>query len=82
MTQRNARLVGTTYLDANHDGIRNKNEYGIVGLRAVLVTPDGKIAARSTSNREGEYEFNNVIANQYLLGFEKDFCPLGLVFKH
>jgi hypothetical protein len=64
-----AVLRGRVWDDANHDGIRQDTERGYSGLTVTLYTGRVQIVATAITSATGEYEFTNLQALSYTVGF-------------
>jgi len=58
------------WFDANQNGIQDNGEVGVNDIRVILLNSNGEEISRTTTNNNGEYLFNNIIAGEYTLRFE------------
>lgn len=69
--QGNGSLAGYVFFDANHNGVRDPAfDYGIAGATVVLTGSDNQgnaINRRTTTARDGLYQFDNLPAGVYQL---------------
>ena len=66
------------WLDANRNGLQDNGEAGMGNIRVILLNPDGTEVARTTTNANGEYSFENIDAGDYSIKFEN--LPTGNTF--
>ena len=67
-----SRLIGDrVWHDANHDGVQNSGELGILSMFVDLYTCDGTFVARDTTDAAGLYAFLNQPVGDYKLLFMK-----------
>jgi protocatechuate 3,4-dioxygenase beta subunit len=62
-------VEGRYFLDADRNGVDN-GEAGVAGKLVTLSKADGTVVATATTDANGHYVFNNVVAGNYVLGFE------------
>jgi hypothetical protein len=55
--------------DLNGNGIQDAGEQGIGGVIVRLMNPNGTIAATTTTNASGVYQFTNILAGSYYIRF-------------
>jgi len=63
-------LSGLAWCDTNGDGLRNVGEPFIDSLIIKLLTTDGALVSRDTTNANGEYSFDNVSVGKYFIQFD------------
>lgn len=56
--------------DLDDDGVQDPNEPGIEGVNVYLRDCQGVVIAQTTTDANGNYTFNNVLAGEYSLLFE------------
>lgn len=67
----NGVIRGKAWLDANKDGM--KEDTGIANMEVMLINSEtGDIVANTTTNAEGEYTFQSLKSDRYLVGFKYD----------
>ena len=72
-------------MDANSDGVQDKNEKGLSGITVKLKTDDGKLVDKDKTNSKGEYEFDDLCAGDYTVyvddedvaGYTQTYDPDG-----
>ena len=72
---RPANISGQVRLDDDRDGDLNDTEKGIAGLTITLYTDpsgdgdpaDGVVVTTTTTNAQGDYQFNNVLPSNYVV---------------
>jgi hypothetical protein len=57
------------WYDTNRDGIQDSDENGVSDVIVVLYDSNGSVIKRTTTDSSGEYNFNNLSAGIYSLGF-------------
>ena len=65
--------------DLNRNGLQDPDEPGIPGVGLTLRTSEGDEIARTTSGREGGYEFNGLCAGAYVVEVVDETLPDGFV---
>jgi len=69
-TVSNFEVNGRVWNDTNGNGIQDTGEGGVANITVVLYDSDGlSVINRTTTDSEGEYSINNIVAGSYLLGF-------------
>ncbi|MDX9913811.1 MAG: SdrD B-like domain-containing protein [Candidatus Moranbacteria bacterium] len=53
------------WLDANSDGVQDKGEKGLSGISVKLKKDNGKLVDKETTNKKGEYEFDDLCEGDY-----------------
>ncbi len=67
--EKNGEISGKAWIDSNKDGIKDNN--GIANMEVLLMNPtDGKIEASTKTNANGEYTFQNLKTDGYLVAFK------------
>lgn len=64
-------IAGQVWDDANRDGIRDPNEYGLADVQVNLLNSSDEVQATRFTNNAGEYEFLNLTAGTYTVEFVK-----------
>ena len=70
-----ATLTGTVFTDQNADGVQEKGDAGLGGVKVSLLDANGKVAATATTDANGVYSFTNLAPGQYAA---KIALPAGL----
>ena len=66
-------ISGTVWVDENKDGVPNNKENKLANLKVQLYTEDGEKAVKTTTtNKIGEYSFNNIAKGNYVVMFSYD----------
>jgi len=73
----NGSLGDRVWIDANGDGIQNIGEVGLGGVTVNLLNGSGGFLATTTTDGNGIYGFNNLVAGNYIVEF---VLPSGRVF--
>ncbi|MEY3122044.1 MAG: hypothetical protein RI993_869, partial [Pseudomonadota bacterium] len=68
---RKASIGDRVWEDSNHNGIQDKGEFNIKGIRVSLLDANGNIIANTTTNSSGNYLFSNLDPGTYSLRFDK-----------
>ncbi len=76
LEQRTINVVGTTFCDANQDGIQNEGDSSLSNVGVFLLNSDNVIIANLTTNVDGHFHFDNLVAGSYDVRFEP---PVGHV---
>jgi hypothetical protein len=71
-----ATISGTTFNDANGNGLFDAGEAGMPGVAVQLKTSAGSLVASTTSDASGNFLFHNVAAGQYVVS---EIVPSGFV---
>ena len=66
------------WYDTNRNGLQDSEERGVDGVIVVLYDTIGNVIARTTTNSNGEYYFNNLSSGNYSLGFMN--LPTNYIF--
>ena len=75
------KITGTAWIDENKDGKRDNTEQILPNIQVILLNKDGKSIVKdvdtnenkiTTTNSNGEYEFNNLLNGEYLVLFIYD----------
>ncbi|RXK17221.1 SdrD B-like domain-containing protein, partial [Macrococcus sp. DPC7161] len=69
------KLGDFVWNDLNHNGVQDIGEPGIEDVTVSLVKPDGSIV-KTTTDKNGHYEFNNLPKGTYTIYFE---TPAGMI---
>jgi YVTN family beta-propeller protein len=64
-------ISGTKFLDNNGNGIQDCGEHGISGVTIELLNSTGQLIARTTTDRNGGYEFDRLKAGVYTVQEEE-----------
>lgn len=73
-----ARLGDKVWFDADVDGVQDANETGIAGVTVTLYNSLGTAIATTTTDANGNYQFANLAAGDYSVGFSN--LPAGYSF--
>jgi protocatechuate 3,4-dioxygenase beta subunit len=60
-----ASLSGHVYRDDNDDGVRQSNEVALAGVSIRLLTDSGALVAETTTDSNGQYQFQNLRKGTY-----------------
>jgi len=71
-------LGDRVWLDANGDGVQDRNEHGMAGVVVELQQCDGTTMATTTSDDTGSYQFTHLAGGSYQLLFQR---PEDYVFS-
>ncbi|QIK63285.1 DUF11 domain-containing protein [Leucobacter viscericola] len=58
-----------TWVDANKNGVQDKGEDPLAGVSVILYGSDGTELARTTTDKNGYYHFDNLAAGDYTVEF-------------
>ena len=64
-------ITGEVWLDEDFDGTEN-DDHPLKGITVILKDKDGKEIARTRTDKDGKYSFENVKPGDYTIGFEDD----------
>ena len=70
-----ASIGDTVWFDQDEDGIQDANEGGLPGVKVILYNAQGEILATTFTDSAGHYQFSNLPAGSYQVGF---VTPEGL----
>ena len=73
-----ASVSGTVWLDDDLDGINDIEEGGLTGIVVELVDDLGQVVATTTTDANGNYHFDNVVAGDYTVNVDDTSLPAGL----
>ncbi|MBL0199863.1 MAG: carboxypeptidase regulatory-like domain-containing protein [Chitinophagaceae bacterium] len=73
-----ARLGDKVWFDANADGIQDAGEPGVAGVTVTLYNSGGTAIGTTTTDANGYYQFINLAAGTYSVGFSN--LPAGYSF--
>ena len=62
-----ASIKGTVYHDRNNNGIQDAGEEGIANVVIELMDADGNLISRTTTDANGDYCFEDLLAGEYML---------------
>ena len=62
-----SNIEGTVWEDEDRDGQQDQDESGIEGVTVTLQTSDGMILATTTTDENGDYEFEDVEGGDYII---------------
>ncbi|TFW29789.1 SdrD B-like domain-containing protein [Duganella callida] len=69
------------WLDSNKNGIQDKDECGVCGVKVTLLDADGKqVGASVITDANGNYQFSNLKPGTYTVVFDKSSLPEGMAF--
>ncbi|WP_166454817.1 SdrD B-like domain-containing protein [Duganella aquatilis] len=69
------------WLDSNKNGLQDKDECGVCGVKVTLFDADGKqVGASVTTDADGNYSFGNLKPGNYTVVFDKASLPEGMSF--
>ncbi len=72
-------IIGIAWIDKNENGKKDKSEVLLKGVEAVLIdTKTSKEVAKTTTNSQGEYEFNNIDKGNYVVAFNYNTKTFGV----
>ncbi|MCB0663270.1 MAG: carboxypeptidase regulatory-like domain-containing protein, partial [Saprospiraceae bacterium] len=71
-----ANLEGYVWEDSNENGLQDASENGIAGVTVRLLGTTGSLMNTTTTDANGNYTFNNLLAGNYLVEFVQ---PAGMV---
>jgi protocatechuate 3,4-dioxygenase beta subunit len=60
-----ASIKGTVYHDRNNNGVQDSGEEGIAGVVIELFDADGNLVRSTTTDADGDYCFEDLIAGEY-----------------
>lgn len=67
----NNKISGIAWVDANENGIKDKNEVLLKGIQAILVNTVTKEKVSTTiTDANGKYEFKNITSGTYIVEFK------------
>ena len=69
------KLGDFVWVDKNKDGLQDKDEVGVPGVKATLKDGDGKTVATVTTGPEGRYSFDNLPDGSYQVCFDTKALP-------
>jgi protocatechuate 3,4-dioxygenase beta subunit len=75
---RKASLGDRVWCDVNKNGIQDSGEVGIANVTVKLIDASGNQVATTTTNSQGNYNFNNLTPGTYSVEFVK---PNGFAFS-
>ncbi len=75
LIEKGTTVDGAVYLDFNENAQYDDKEYGHAGVKVHLVSVDKKTTLTTTTQRDGRYEFTDVVNGQYYLGIDKATMP-------
>ena len=64
-----ASIGDFVFNDANGNGIKEANEFGLPDVVVMLLNANGNMVDNTTTNQDGVYTFNNVAAGDYKVKF-------------
>ncbi|MBL7746577.1 MAG: T9SS type A sorting domain-containing protein [Chitinophagaceae bacterium] len=73
-----ARLGDTVWFDADNDGVQDAGENGVAGVSVALYNSLGVAIATTATDANGNYQFVNLGAGDYSVGFSN--LPAGYSF--
>ncbi|MBK7307961.1 MAG: carboxypeptidase regulatory-like domain-containing protein [Chitinophagaceae bacterium] len=73
-----ARLGDKVWFEANADGIQDAGEPGVAGVTVTLYNSGGTAIGTTTTDANGYYQFINLAAGTYSVGFSN--LPAGYSF--
>jgi SdrD B-like domain/Secretion system C-terminal sorting domain len=73
-----ARLGDRVWFDANTNGVQDAGETGVAGVTVTLYNNLGTAIATTTTDANGNYQFSNLAAGDYSVGFSN--LPAGFSF--
>lgn len=73
-----AAIGDRVWVDTNRDGIQDPDEVGLAGVVVNLYTADGVLVDTTTTDADGIYGFNELLAGDYFVEFE---LPTGYAFS-
>ena len=62
-----ASIKGTVYHDRNNNGVQDAGEEGIANVVIELMDADGNLISRTTTDANGDYCFDDLLAGEYML---------------
>jgi SdrD B-like domain/Secretion system C-terminal sorting domain len=80
VTPQKAGLGNYVWLDANGNGLQDANEMGVAGVIVNLYDNSGNLVAKTITDSEGFYSFNNLTPGTYSVEFQPTSLPKGAVF--
>ncbi|WP_421983320.1 SdrD B-like domain-containing protein [Roseibium sp.] len=69
-----AALAGRYFCDDDADDL-DSGDPGVQGVLVTLLSADGKVVARTTTDENGDYAFTNLRAGDYVVQFATDDAP-------
>jgi hypothetical protein len=75
---KNITLGDMVWYDIDKDGIQDSTEQGVADVTVVLFDVDGNVVKRTTTNVDGIYQFTDVVAGTYSIGFSN--LPTDYIF--
>ncbi len=73
-----AAISGRVWQDVDQDGLQGAGEQGIAGVTVELYHVDGSLLATNSSDAQGYYQFEELIAGQYVVKFDVTTNSLGI----
>lgn len=73
-----ASIGDSVWSDADGDGVQDAGEPGVAGVVVTLYDGAGNVAGTTITDANGNYQFSNVSAGNYRVGFT---LPAGFVFS-
>jgi hypothetical protein len=76
-----AKIGDYVFRDSNGDGKQDAGEAGVAGVTVKLYDSANNVVATTTTDANGKYVFDNLIAGNYTVEFVKSTLPSGLGFS-
>ncbi len=72
-----ATLGDTVWIDGDGDGVQDSGEAGVPGVTVRVYTAAGELAGTTTTDINGNYLFDDLLAGDYYVEFDLDTLPFG-----
>ena len=72
--EKRVNLGDFVWFDENKDGVQNKDEQGLAGVKVTLKNENGEVVQTVETNEKGNYQFKDLVPGKYQVVFD---APAG-----